>query len=37
MMGSGATVYDSKTPDEWQRVEPGSVNDVLLKYACATP
>src|SRR3954464_15064920 len=35
MMGSGATVFDSSTPDEWQRVQPGTVNDVLLKYACA--
>ena len=35
MMGSGATVFNSTTPDPWQRVEPGSVNDALLKYACA--
>ena len=34
MMGSGDTVFTSNTPDEWQRVEPGSVNDALLKYAC---
>jgi hypothetical protein len=36
MMGSGATVFDSNTPDDWQQVAPGSVNEVLLKYACAT-
>ena len=35
MMGSGETVFTSETPDPWQRVEPGTVNDVLLKYACA--
>ena len=35
MMGSGETVFTSTTPDEWQRVEPGSVNEALLKYACA--
>jgi len=35
MMGSGETVFTSETPDPWQRVEPGTVNDVLMKYACA--
>src|SRR5215212_4204061 len=35
MMGSGETVFDSATPDEWQKVAPGSVNEVLLNYACA--
>ena len=34
MMGSGETVFTSNTPDPWQRVEPGSVNEALLKYAC---
>ncbi len=34
MMGSGDTVFTSHTPDPWQRVEPGSVNEALLKYAC---
>ena len=34
MMGSGETVFTSTTPDEWQRVPPGSVNEALLKYAC---
>jgi len=34
MMGSGETVFSSDTPDPWQRVKPGSVNEVLLKYAC---
>jgi hypothetical protein len=35
MMGSGQTVFTSTTPDPWQRVEPGSVNEALMKYACA--
>ena len=35
MMGSGNTVFTSDTPDEWQQVAPGSVNEALLKYACA--
>lgn len=35
MMGSGDTVFTSDTPDPWQRVEPGSVNEALLKYACS--
>jgi hypothetical protein len=35
MMGSGDTVFTSETPDPWQRVAPGTVNDVLMKYACA--
>ncbi len=34
MMGSGETVFTSTTPDEWQQVAPGSVNEALLKYAC---
>jgi hypothetical protein len=34
IMGSGETVFTSNTPDPWQRVEPGSVNEALLKYAC---
>ena len=35
MMGSGDTVFTSNTPDPWQRVEPGSVNEALMKYACS--
>jgi hypothetical protein len=35
MMGSGQAVFTSTTPDPWQRVEPGSVNEALMKYACA--
>jgi hypothetical protein len=34
MMGSGEPVFNITTPDDWQRVVPGSVNEALLKYAC---
>jgi hypothetical protein len=34
MMGSGEQIFNSTTPDKWQRVAPGSVNEALLKYAC---
>ena len=34
IMGSGEPVFNSTTPDPWQRVEPGSVNEALLNYAC---
>ena len=36
IMGSGEPVFNSNTPDNWQPVPPGSINDALLKYACGT-
>jgi Surface-adhesin protein E len=36
IMGSGEPVFNSNTPDDWQRVSPGTVNEALLKYACGT-
>jgi hypothetical protein len=35
IMGSGEPVFNSATPDDWQRVARGSVSEALLKYACA--
>ena len=37
IMGSGEPVFNSNTPDDWQRVPAGSVNEALLKYACGKP
>jgi hypothetical protein len=34
IMGSGEPVFNSATPDDWQRVTRGSVSESLLKYAC---
>ena len=37
IMGSGEPVFNSNTPDNWQPVSAGSVNEALLKYACGKP
>jgi hypothetical protein len=34
IMGSGEPVFNSNTPDDWQRVARGSVSEALLIYAC---
>ncbi len=33
-MGEGKVIYADETPHEWEAVEAGTVNEMLLKIAC---